>query len=432
MCPRALVVSVVAVLLLVTHPPAVLSAPPDVVPVSEEGDVFHLLHSVTVDGGEGSNDEARGISVAPDGMVYAAGYVTVAGQGRNIWLGKYDENLVYQDSVTVNGIANGDDEGYTMTFDASGNVYLIGYMTMAGEGHDIWLGKFDSDLVLLDSTAVTGPDSNHDDGYGVLFDSVSGNLYLAGHVREPGEGANIWLAIYDTDLDPVKSITMNGPVNDTDKARFMAFDDTRHLFVSGSMTDDVTRDYAIWIGKFKDDLTFVDDVTVDGPTPDEDKGYGIAFDGDDSIFVTGTMIEANESYNIWMAKYDTDLNPIDSLTINGPVDGEDVAYVMDKGSGGRLYHTGTFTETVGGTNIWLARFDPALDLEAWLTLDGPDSGYDTGVGVATGSNEDLYVSAIISDPVEGLNMWFGRFDVSTMFADGFEAGDTTSWSGATQ
>ena len=28
-------------------------------------------------------------------------------------------------------------------------------------------------------------------------------------------------------------------------------------------------------------------------------------------------------------------------------------------------------------------------------------------------------------------MWFGRFDVSTLFGDGFEAGDTSSWSSAT-
>ncbi len=104
---------------------------------------------------------------------------------------------------------------------------------------------------------------------------------------------------------------MNGPVgDDTDKARFMAFDDTRHLFVSGSMSQAMT-DYDIWIGKFEDDLDFVKQVMVAGPTTDEDKGYGIVFDGSDTIFVTGTMIETDESYNIWMAKYDTDLNPLD-------------------------------------------------------------------------------------------------------------------------
>lgn len=391
------------------------------------GGGFLYTSSVMIDGGSG-NDEARGISVAGDGSVFATGYLTVTGQGRDIWLAKYSEDLVYQDSVTVNGAANGDDEGYTMAFDPDGNVYLVGYMTTAGEGHDIWLGKFDTDLGLIDSITITGPDGGDDDGYGILYDGVSGNLYLAGTVREPRQGANVWLAIYDTDLNPVKAITMNGPADDTDKARFLVFDDARHLFASGSMTDDVDRDYAIWIGKFTDDLTFVDQVTVDGPTTDEDKGYGIVFDGTDTLFVTGTMIETGEGYNIWMAKLDTDLTILDQYTINGPVNGEDVAYLMQLGPSGRLYQAGTYTETVGGTNVWFARYDLAMDLEAWVTLDGPAGGYDTGLGVALGTNDDLYVSAIVSDPVQGLNIWLGRFDVSTIFADGFEAGSATVWS----
>ena len=118
--------------------------------------------------------------------------------------------------------------------------------------------------------------------------------------------------------------------------------------------------YDIWVGKFEDDLTFVDDMTVAGPTTDEDKGYGIVFNGSDTIFVTGTMIETGESYNIWLARLDTDLTLLDSLTINGPVDSEDVAYLMTMDLEGRRDHTGTYTETVGGRNIWLARCDPTL------------------------------------------------------------------------
>lgn len=427
---RAVVVSILTIQLLLVQTPAA-DPLPEAIPLPDEGGVFHLLQSATVDGGENGDDQVRGISVADDGTVYVAGYVSIAGQGRNIWLAKYDEKLTFQDSVTVNGLANGDDEGYTIAFDGSGNVYLVGYMTETGEGHNIWLGKFNSDLTLLDSITVKGSDAEEDDdGYGILYDSVSGNLYLAGTVREPGEGANIWLAIYDTDLDLVDSITMDGPVHDTDKARFMTFDDTRHLFVSGSMTEDLNRDYDIWVGKFKDDLTFVDDVTVAGPTTEEDKGYGIVFGGTGTIFVTGTMIETNESYNIWMAKLATDLTILDEYTINGPVDGEDVAYLMTRDELGRLYQTGTYTETVGGTNIWLARFDSSMNLEAWASVDGPASGYDTGVGVAMGHNHDLYVSAIVSDPVEDFNIWIGRYDVSTFFTDGFESGDTSSWSSA--
>ncbi len=189
----------------------------------------------------------------------------------------------------------------------------------------------------------------------------------------------------------------------------------------------VGTNYDIWVGKFTEDLTFVDNVVVAGPTTDEDKGYGIVFDPAGTIFVTGTMIEPNESYNIWMAAYDTDLNPLDSYTINGPVDGEDVAYLMTMDSGGRLFHTGVFSEPEGGANIWIARFDSDMELEAWVTLDGPAGGYDTGVCLTNGLDNDLYVSAAVSDPVEGFNIWIGHFDVSELFTDGFESGDMAGW-----
>jgi hypothetical protein len=394
-------------------------------------DAFDLLDSITIDGGHNDRDEARGVSVDGTGNVFLAGYTTVPGQGRNIYLARYDSDLVLQDSETVNGDANGDDEGYVMAFDGAGFLYLVGYMTESGAGHNAWIGKFNSDLDLVDSTTVAGSEGGDDDAYGILFDPVSGNIYVAGTLRETGEGANIWLAIYDTDLGVVEEITRNGPVGwDTDKARFMIFDDTRHLFVSGSMSQ-TTTEYDIWIGKFEDDLEFVDEVIVAGPTTDEDKGYGIVFDGDDTIFVTGTMIETDESYNIWMAKYDTDLTPIDSVTINGPVDGEDVAYLMTIDDDGHLYHAGTYTESTGGSNIWLARFDSTLTLESWTTVDGPAGGWDTGIAVALGDDHELYVSGIVSNTTSGLDLWLGRFDDPLIFTAGFELGTTARWSNTT-
>jgi hypothetical protein len=248
-------------------------------------------------------------------------------------------------------------------------------------------------------------------------------------LHEENEGANIFLANLDTELQLINSFTLDGPVSDTDKARFMVFDDDRNLFVSGSMTQDVT-DYDIWIGKFDENLTFIDDVVIAGPTTDEDKGYGIVCDGSGSVFVTGTMIEPGESYNIWMGAFDTDLNLEDSYTINGPVDGEDIAYGMTSDQSGRLFHAGDYSESEenGHANIWVARFSSTMRLEAWTTLDGPAGGHDTGVYVANGPDDDLYVSAVVSDPEDGFNIWLGHFDVSELFTDGFDGGDSSAWS----
>lgn len=66
----------------------------------------------------------------------------------------------------------------------------------------------------------------------------------------------------------------------------------------------VWTNYDILGGKFSDDWTFVEYVVVAGPTTDEDKGYGIVFDPTGTIFVTGTMIEPDESYNIWIGHFD--------------------------------------------------------------------------------------------------------------------------------
>jgi hypothetical protein len=354
--------------------------------------------------------------------------VTVAGHGRDIWLVKYDADLVLQDSVTVNGTANGDDEGYTVAFDGDGSIYLVGYMTGAAIGHDIWLGTFDADLELVDHTTVNGSENGDDDGYGILFDEVSGNLYVAGTVRETGEGANIWLAIYDTDLVQLEEFKLNGPVDDTDKARFMAFDGQRHLFVSGSITENLDRDYDIWIGKFEDDLTFIDDLVVAGPTTEEGKGYGVVFGTTGTLFVTGTLAEPGEGWNIWMAEVDTGLNLLQSLTIKGPAYGEDVAYMMDADEAGNLYHAGVCTEPDGGSNIWLARFDTDLELEAWTTEDGPAGGYDTGVGIAVGPDHDLFVSAVVTSSAGDLDIWIGRYAIGLVFADGFESGGSLQWS----
>lgn len=55
--------------------------------------------------------------------------MTSVGNGRNIWIAKYDLNIEYIDNIFINGPASWDDEGYTMAFDESGFPYVVGSMT---------------------------------------------------------------------------------------------------------------------------------------------------------------------------------------------------------------------------------------------------------------------------------------------------------------
>jgi hypothetical protein len=374
------------------------------------GDAFTIVTSVSVDGGIGEADEPRGIALDEDGNLYATGYVTPVAGNKDIWLARYDSNLILQESLTLDGSAHEEDVGYAIALDGSGYLYVVGYMSETGEGRNIWLAKYDTDLLPQRQITVNGSASDIDEGYGIIFDGA-GHLYVAGTLTETGQGYNIWIAKYDTDLNLLKSIILNGPANGTDKGRFLALDGAGSLFVSGSVTQP-TSGYDIWLGKFDTDLNPVAEKVVAGPVAGaEDKGYGILFDGSGTLYVTGTLTEPGEGYNIWLAKYDTDLNLLDSITLNGPVDGEDTAYSISPDGGGNLYQTGVYTEAAGGSNIWVARYTTGLALQSYTTVNGAADGYDTGLGIIRGRGQDLYVSASINELTGGVNIWLARYKV---------------------
>ena len=123
--PRVLPRSVVHLVSLAIFASGILCTPC----AAQVDDAFVLLNSIAIDGGYDLGDQARGVSIDGGGNIFLAGYVTVPGQGRDIFLARFNKDLVMQDSVTVNGPANGDDEGYVMAFDGAGFLYLVGYLT---------------------------------------------------------------------------------------------------------------------------------------------------------------------------------------------------------------------------------------------------------------------------------------------------------------
>jgi hypothetical protein len=354
----------------------------------------HLVFdkSVSLDGGSQGDDAAYGLIFDKNDYMYVTGFVSVPGEDRNIWLAKYDADLNHVDSKTVNGSASGEDTGYTFTMDDSSNLFIIGYITETGEGHNIWIAKYNSDLQLQKQITVNGSKNETDDGYGILYDG-NGHLYAAGTIREIEGESNIWFAKYDTDLNLIKSITLSRTGDYTDKARFIIMDGKGHLYVSGSVSQEISR-YDIWIGKFDTELNLLAETDVAGPVAgEEDKGYGICLDEFSILYCTGTLTEPDQGYNIWLAKYDLDLNQIDYITRDGPLHGEDVAYSMVMDDPGYLYMTGVYTESAGNENVWIGIYNRDLQLQNELTVNGPADAYDSGMGIAC---RQMYQKEVIS------------------------------------
>ena len=65
------------------------------------------------------------------------------GEGDNIWVRKYDTDGDELWTRTYNGPANDLDAGNGIAVDGSGNVHVIGFTTVTGQGNNIWVRKYE-------------------------------------------------------------------------------------------------------------------------------------------------------------------------------------------------------------------------------------------------------------------------------------------------
>jgi len=263
-----------------------------------EGDVIWTrTHN---DSGDG-DDRGYGIAVDASGNVYVTGYETVAGQGCNVWVRKYDPDGNEVWTRTYNGAADNFDIGYGIAVDASGNVYVTGYETVAGEGENIWLRKYDSNGNEVWTRTYNGTADSWDRGYGIAVDA-SGNVYVTGCEYVTDEGPNIWLRKYDPDGEEVWTMTYDGTDGWADAAYGIAADRNGNVYVTG--TEYVAGESNnIWVRKYDPWGNEIWTSSYDGAN-NLDIGYDIAIDRSGNAYVTGYQYVSEEELNIWVGKYE--------------------------------------------------------------------------------------------------------------------------------
>ena len=152
------------------------------------------------------NDETNALAVTDDGgAFYAAGTETVVGEGRNLWLGKYDMdgNLLW--SRLYNGAASKDDFLHAAVAMADGGVVVCGYETAAGIPWSSFLRRYDANGLIVWTEVDPGPEKLGALCYGLDLAS-NGDLLLAGATmtgttREPRlrriapDGTPLWSTV---------------------------------------------------------------------------------------------------------------------------------------------------------------------------------------------------------------------------------------------
>ena len=369
-----------------------------------EGDV---IWTRTYNGTSNGKDEGHAIAVDGSGNVYVTGSERVSRKKDNIWVRKYNSDGYEIWTSTHNGTANGSDCGYGIAVDGSGNVYVTGSEEVSEEEENIWVRKYHSDGEEVWTKTYNGTADGSDEGYGIAVDG-SGNVYVTGSEEVTGQDSNIWVRKYDLNGYKVWTSTYNGTADKDDYGYGMAVDGSGNVYVTGSEWVAGQNDN-IWVRKYDSGGNGVWVSTHNGTADSRDCGQGIAVDGKGNLYITAYEGVAGQESNIWVRKHDSDGNEVWTRTYNGTADGNDRGHGIAVDGNGNVYVTGYEEVTGQDSNIWVRKYDSG-GKEVWTrTHNGTADGNDRGHGIAVDASGNVYVTGSEWVTDEEDNIWVRKY-----------------------
>lgn len=222
------------------------------------------------------------------GAVYVAGYITTGSQGQDIWVGKFPgacgTPLLW--SATINGALSSTDYASGIALDAAGDLVVVGTQSVADRFRDIWAAKLDAATgSVLWSLTLDGGEGDNDSGFGCAVDA-SGTIYLTGYVdrRKTGAFEDVWLAGVSPAGATMWEVDRDYYGNDMDIGRRVKIDDGGRIYVAGRVVD-ASLQTRLYLGVFADYSPSVADANVStdapypAPNPVRDLRAGVTFRG---------------------------------------------------------------------------------------------------------------------------------------------------------
>ncbi len=150
-----------------------------------------------------------------------------------------------------------------------------------------------------------------------------------------------------------------------------------------------------------------------------DAAHDVAIDSEGNPIVAGRLSIQTPTLHteIWVRKYDPDGGTVWTEGAWGAV-GNDYGYAVAVDPSDNVIVGGRITETVGGGNAWLRKYDAGGNPIWTETFAGPDGSTDKINGVATDTSGVVFVAGDSWASGESANYWVGQY-----LADG-----TPGWS----
>jgi hypothetical protein len=364
--------------------------------------------------GSTKDDQATGVAVdcSAQEATYVAGY-TLANLDGNASAGLSDIFLTKYDAAgtkvwTKQLGSSGSDYAHAVATDSSGNVYVAGYTSYASLPGQVSAGKLDAFVAKYDKNGAllwtrqfgTAED---DQARGVATDA-SGNIYVAGYVKGDldGGGPGVHAGVEDAFI---RKYDTSGAVVWTRQTGTSASDFAYGLATSKQLSGAI-HVYAAGYTKGSLGGTYKgsNDAVVlkyDGTgsflwakqfgTPGNDSAFAVASDGGSNVYVTGstnyelTTDQPNPSlnYDIFTVKMDKDkvIQSVNQLDSNNQKNDVGLGVAADRDSGvftAGYTDTGTFTGTVALGNRDIVLHKRADGCTVNTSTSECDGSYTTG------------------------------------------------------
>ena len=402
--------------------------------------------------GGANADYSFGIAVDVSSNVYVTGYTNSQGAGNfDALIAKYDTSGTLQWQRSLGGTSN--EEGKSITVDASGNVYVTGYTQVSGI-NDVLIVKYDTSGTLQWQRRLGGAGS--DGGFAIAVDA-SGNVYVTGSTNSqgagsfdaliaklPGDGSltgsygNLTYAA-TTLTDSARTLTSatatlteaattltSATTTLTDAAttltsttaiipvaywiatlggaggdfgRSVAVDTNGNVYITGTTTSQGAGSNDGLIIKYNAHGVIQWQRSLGGA--DLDVVYGIGIDASSNVYVAGfTISQGAGSYDVLIAKYNSSGTIQWQRTLGGT--NADIGQGITVDASGNVYVTGyTFSQGAGSADVLIAKYDTDGTIQWQRCLGGAD--IDIGYGIAVDDSGNVYVAGYTTSQTAGLD-----------------------------
>jgi uncharacterized delta-60 repeat protein len=372
------------------------------------------------DGPAHQDDKIYAITVDALNNIYVVGYTTGIGVGTDMTIIKYSSSGTQLWAQSYNSTTNGDDGALGVAVDDSLNVYVTGYVTLAGL--DMYLVKYNSGGVYQWGQSYGGNANQNDKAYAITVDQLD-NIYIGGYTIDTANGADFTLVKYNRNGTRLWVGKYDGPAHNDDIAVCLTLSEGNKIYLAGSSKSSSSassEDYmtvrfnpengdTVWAKRYA------------GSGEGEDKVYAITVDDLDNIYVTGSITVENPLYhvsppildnNFMTIKYNSSGDTIWSKSYDTSGRNETANALYLSNSGDYLFVTGStrIGNNPDSQDIATVKYDVLTgeQLQASI-IRGPGKGEDNALGICSDTANNIYVAGYIRNIITGADMFISRY-----------------------